>query len=231
MIQPPKRRRPFTLVVSDESGSDHKTQPSTPRNQENKKAKSSRVKGSSKKSEDTDQSDYAGPKTRSVLGAKRQLSSSGGSPPRKKSLLVDLTGLAESETSGAEALVTAPPSSRKRKTVTRKKSQDTFVVDDDSESDIVPVSRKRNTPKSKQTINVEDDDDDSSDDVLASTPARRMLKKSPQTPRGPPRSSQKTPLSRQDELDIQEDLEDLMDTGKAFSSIYFTFNLTNTPQL
>jgi len=164
------------------------------------------------------------------LGTKRQLSSSGGSPPRKKSLLVDLTELAESETSDADSLVTAPPSSRKRITATPKRSQDLFVVeDDDSESDIVPVSRKRNTPKGKQKV--EDDDDDSSDDVVTSTPARRILRRSPHTPRRPPMGSQKTPLSRQDELDIQEDLEDLMDTGKAFPNIYVTFNLTNIPQL
>ncbi|CRG83111.1 hypothetical protein PISL3812_00459 [Talaromyces islandicus] len=212
-IQPSKRRRPFNLVVSDDSESDQKIQVSTPRKQKNKMTKSSRVRDSRKKADDTDESEYSAPKTRSTLGTKRQLPSGGGSPPRKKSLLVDLTGLAESETSDAEALVTTPPSSRKRKTVTPKMPQDTFVIEDDSESDIVPVSRKRNTPKSKQTISIEDDDDDSSDDVVTSTPARRILKKSPHTPRGPPRGSQKTPLSRQDELDIQEDLEDLMDTA------------------
>lgn len=209
----------------------------------------SRPRASSKKADDTDQSEYSAPKTRSVLGTKREPSSSGSPSPRKKSLLVDLTGLAESETSDAEVLVTAPPSSRKRKTATPNKSKDSFVVmDDDSESDIIPVSRKRNTPRSSQKMKIdddsesdivsvsrkrntprssqkmkkEDDDDDSSDDVVTSTPARRMLKRSPRTPRGPPSGSQKTPLSRQDELDIQEDLEDLMDTGKAFPGIYFT---------
>ncbi|KAH8704118.1 hypothetical protein BGW36DRAFT_404351 [Talaromyces proteolyticus] len=238
IFHPSKRRRKSKLTVVDsESDKQNQSSNSTSQSQElqdssyrevamkkSKKAKSSKSllqRGQNEAEGSTDSASYYAPKTRSVLNEKRRLSNP-TSPPRKKSLAVDLTGLGEAETSDSEDLVIIPSSSRKRKMAT-KQQQDPFIFDDndgDSESDVIPSSRKRKTSKTK-LIHEESptqiiDLDDSSDDVVTSTPARRGLRKSPHTPSNRHKEIYETPTSsraRQDELDIQEDLEDLMDTA------------------
>jgi hypothetical protein len=96
------------------------------------------------------------------------------------------------------------------------------VIDLD-DSDVVITSHKRKKQKQNDQPNPDqvDDDDNSDDDIIAPTPSRRGSRKSPQKSGDTgseevPKTPRKYP--QQDELDLEEDLEDLRDTGENIQS-------------
>jgi hypothetical protein len=96
------------------------------------------------------------------------------------------------------------------------------VIDLD-DSDVVITSHKRQKRKqADQTSHADtDEDEDGDDDIIAPTPSRRGSRRSPQ--KSVDTCSEEIPktprkYSQQDELDLEEDLEDLRDTGKDIQS-------------
>jgi hypothetical protein len=145
--------------------------------------------------------------------------------PRSKSLKIDLSALGEAEESNSDELISSP-TYHKRKARPRKTKalpvDDDDDDDDDEESDVVIPGRKNKKlrtdtpePEAEPATNLATDDNDNSsddDDIVAFTPSRRGSRKIPQQGQSP-----MTPTklrSEQDELDLEEDLEDLRDTGE-----------------
>ena len=153
--------------------------------------------------------------------SQRLASSPVGSKARRNSLKIDLSSIGEPEESDSHELA-LPGTHRKRRG--RKTKQKNPVVIDLDDSDVVLTGHQRKKRKQNEqtALSEADDTDDSDDDIITRTPLRRGLKRSP-VKKSPERPSNKgndeipkTPrkYSQQDDLDIEEDLADLRDTGR-----------------
>lgn len=140
-------------------------------------------------------------------------------PSRSKALKTDFSTLAEPEESAADELVSTP-TNRKRRGLIRRPKSSPLPVPEDSDSDLVITGHKRKKQDSDKISEEQDDNENASeDDIVAFTPSRRNSRRSPQTSSDVHDKSEnpRTPnklRSEQDGLDLEEDLEDLRDTGE-----------------
>lgn len=151
---------------------------------------------------------------------------------RRNSLKTDLSNIGEPEDSDANELASPGTLRKRRGPNPKQKSPSVIELDDsdadsDADSDVVITSHKRRKRRhdAQASHDVADDDEDSDGDIIVPTPSRRGLRKSPQkfvnTGSGEPPKTP-TKYSQQDELDLEEDLEDLRDTGE--STVYGVAN-------
>lgn len=82
--------------------------------------------------------------------------------------------------------------------------------DDDDNEPVAPSTAKRR--RAARHAVVLDDDDDDSDEPVASSPVKRLRRGQEKEPLETPRASRH--ISEQARLDIEEDLEDLQDSGR-----------------
>lgn len=142
---------------------------------------------------------------------------------RRNSLKTDFSNIGEPEDSDANELASPGTHRERRGPKPKQKSPPVIELDDsDADSDVVITSHKRKERKQNEQPSPDqgDDGEDSDDEIIAPTPSRRGLRKSPQKSTGtgseePPKTPRK--YSQQDELDLEEDLEDLRDTGEIYS--------------
>lgn len=143
---------------------------------------------------------------------------------RRNSLKTDLSNIGEPEDSDASELVSPGTYRKRRGPKPQRKSPPVIELDDsDADSDVILTSHKRKKSKQNDQVghNQADEDEDEDDDIIAPTPSRRGLRKSPQ--KSVDTGSEELPktprkYSQQDELDLEEDLEDLRDTGENLQS-------------
>lgn len=141
---------------------------------------------------------------------------------RRNSLKMDLSNIGEPEESDANELASPGTHRKRRGPRLKQKSPSVVVLDDsDADSDVIITNHKRKKRKhnDQPSLDQGDDGDDSDDVIIAPTPSRRGFRKSPQ--KSVATSSEEAPktpkkYSQQDELDLEEDLEDLRDTGENY---------------
>lgn len=155
-------------------------------------------------------------------------SSPDNTTPRSKSLEI-LSELGEPEETASDELA-SPSTYRKRKgRPCKPKASPAVVIDNSEDSDaVITTGRKPKKlktdvakPQTKQSVDLvtDNDEDSSDDDIIAFTPSRRASQKSrlvssnSDDDEGSPKTPTKLP-SGQDRLDLEEDLEDLRDTGE-----------------
>lgn len=221
VIRPSKRRRIGADAVNDEESdqdSPSSTSPSQPDNLHNNHFTD-------------DESDMGRRPTKQTPRRRSQrllASSPTETKARRNSLKIDMSSIGEPEESDANELASPGTRRKRRNSKPKQKSPSIIVLDDsDVDSDVVITSHKRQKRKQYEESSPDQGavGEDSDDDIIAPTPSRRGLRKSPQkSVAAGSEEAPKTPrkYSQQDELDLEEDLEDLRDTGE--NQLYESIN-------